>query len=296
MTDPKNVLLLLLVLVTIGFIAYWITAVRRTHGKVTLPAAKQVLIGLVTAFFDTLGIGSFAPTTAWFKFSRSVSDEHIPGTLNVGHSLAAITQALIYIQIVEVEFVTMLVLIIAAVLGSWIGAGFVARWSRRRIQWGMGTALLAAALLFFMRNMNLGPQGGEELALRGTLLGIGIAGNFLLGALMTLGIGLFAPCLIMISLLGMNPIAAFPIMMGSCAFLMPIASMRFIRAGRYDLRAALGLTIGGLPAVLLAAFIVKALPLVALRWLVMVVVLYAAITMLRAAMRKEPEGETRPRT
>ena len=115
-------------------------------------------------------------------------------------------------------------------------------------------------------------------------MGIGV--NFLLGALMTLGIGLYAPCLILVSLLGMSPIAAFPIMMGSCAFLMPAAGARFIGLRRYDVRAALGLALGGIPAVLIAAFIVRSLPLVWLRWLVVVVVLYAAIAMLRSAGRQ----------
>ena len=112
---------------------------------------------------------------------------------------------------------------------------------------------------------------------------IAVACNFVLGALMTLGVGLYAPCLILVSLLGMNPIAAFPIMMGSCAFLMPVAGLRFIAAERYDARAALGLALGGIPGVLIAAFIVKQLPLLWLRWLVVIVVLYAAIAMLRAA-------------
>ena len=100
---------------------------------------------------------------------------------------------------------------------------------------------------------------------------------------MTLGIGLYAPCLIMISLLGMNPRAAFPIMMGSCAFLMPVASAKFLQAGKYSLRPALGLALGGVPAVLIAALIVKQLPLTYVRWLVVIVVLYTAVSMLRSA-------------
>jgi uncharacterized membrane protein YfcA len=108
--------------------------------------------------------------------------------------------------------------------------------------------------------------------------------NFVLGALMEVGVGLYGPCLILVSLLGMNPRAAFPIMMGSCAFLMPIGSLKFIRHERYSLRATLGLGLGGVPAVLIAAYIVKALPLTYLRWLVVLVVLYAALSMLRSAI------------
>src|SRR5207244_1615701 len=135
------------------------------------------------------------------------------------------------------------------------------------------------------------PGGGTALSLSGTLLLVGVISNFILGALMTLGIGLYAPCMILISLLGMNPTAAFPIMMGSCAFLMPASSARFIRKESYDLRAALGLTFGGLPGVLLAAYIVKSLPLGAVRWLVVVVVIYTATMMLRAA-RSERQPAT----
>ncbi len=125
------------------------------------------------------------------------------------------------------------------------------------------------------------------------LLAAGLAGNFALGALMTLGIGLYAPCLILVSLLGMQPKAAFPIMMGSCAFLMPIGGVRFIRKGSYSKAATLAMTLGGVPAVLIAAYIVKALPLDTVRWLVVVVVVYTASMMLRSAMvEKELPAET----
>ena len=150
----------------------------------------------------------------------------------------------------------------------------------------MGLALLAASGLFVATNLQLVPGGGEALTLRGQPLMLATLGNFILGALMTLGIGLYAPCLIMLSLFGMNPKAVFPIMMGSCAFLMPIASIRFIREGAYSFRPALGLAVAGIPAVLIAAFVVRSLPLTAVRWLVTVVVLYTAVTMLTAAYRE----------
>src|SRR5256714_3293911 len=123
----------------------------------------------------------------------------------------------------------------------------------------MGVTLVVAAGLFLMKQFDLFPAGGTALGINGTLLLIGIVGNFILGALMTLGIGLYAPCMILISLLGMNPTAAFPIMMGSCAFLMPMASARFVRTGSFDIKSVIGMTLAGLPAVLIAAFIVKSM-------------------------------------
>jgi uncharacterized membrane protein YfcA len=243
----------------------------------------HALVGFVFAFFDTLGIGNFAPTTSAFKLRGSVPDEKIPGTLNIGYALPTIAQAFIYISIVEVDAWTLVLMIVASILGAWLGAGFVARWPRRTIQIGMGFALIVAATLMLLKQLNIGPPGGDTLALTGLNLGLGLVGNFILGALMTLGIGLYGPCLILVSLLGMNPKAAFPIMMGSCAFLMPIGGIRFVRAGSYSLGAALILTVAGIPAVLIAAYIVKEMPLDAVRWLVVVVVLITAGMMLRSA-------------
>ena len=170
-----------------------------------------------------------------------------------------------------------------------MGAGIVASWSRRKIQVGMGIALIIAALSFVASNFELLPAGGTAMGLTSGKLLIASAAMFVFGALMTLGIGIYAPCMITIALLGMNPAVAFPIMMGASAFLMPVAAVRFLDAQRYDRSAAVGLSLGGLPAVLIAAFIVKSLPLFALRWLVVVVVLYAAVVMLRSALLESAE-------
>ena len=280
----KTWIFVALAAVTLFYLVTWLSAIRRRRSsEPTAPTPLDLGIGFVTNFFDTLGIGSFATTTSMYKLLKHVRDEVIPGTLNVGHTLPAIAQAFIYIAIVEVDMTTLISLIAAAVLGTWLGAGVVARLPRRAIQIGMGVALLVAASLTLMTIFNKQAGGGEALALTGTLLAIGIIGNFMLGSLMSLGIGLYGPCLIMISLLGMNPKAAFPIMMGSCAFLMPAGSTRFILRERYNLRAALGLALGGIPAVLIAAYLVKSLELFYVRWLVVIVVIYTSFMLLRSA-------------
>jgi uncharacterized membrane protein YfcA len=298
--NPKILLLAALLLITAGYLAFWITVARRhrREGRVA-PGPVELAIGFISNFFDTLGIGSFATTTSMYRLANIVRDEKIPGTLNVGHTPPTVAQALIYITIVSVDFKTLALLIASAVAGSWLGAGVVAGMPRRMIQIGMGTALLVAAVLMSITaiqswrpDIQILPVGGTALGLDGAKLALGCGINFLLGALMTLGIGLYAPCMIMISLLGMDPTAAYPIMMGSCAFLMPTASLQFIRKEKYDLRAAIGLAIGGIPAVLIAAFIVKSLPLAYVRWLVVVVVVYTATAMLRsAAMEKAATGK-----
>lgn len=256
------------------------------------PTTEDCAVGFVTNFFDALGIGNFAPTTAYYKLRRRVADEDIPGTLNVGHSLPVVLEALIFISAVAIDVVTLVTMIGAAVAGAWLGVGVVARLPRRTIQWAMGLALLFAGALFAAKNVNWLPGGGAELGLHGARLVFAVAVSFILGALMMLGIGLYAPCLILVSLLGMNPLAAFPIMMGSCAFLMPIGGERFARTGRYNVSAALGLTIGGIPAVLIAVYLVKSMPMVWLRWLVVFVVVYAATLMLRSALLGPPQIRT----
>src|SRR4029078_12643692 len=238
-------------------VLYLVTIVR---GGLQRPTPLQTLIGFVTAFLDTLGIGSFATTTSIYKLRHLVPVKLIPGTLNVGHTMPTIAQAFIYTQMVPVESTTLLSMIAAEMAGSWLGAGVVIRWPRRKIQIGMGLALLGAATLMLMTSLDLFPKGGDTLGLNGARLGVGLAGNFVLGALMMLGIGLYAPCMILVYLLGMAPTAAFPIMMGSCAFLMPISSIRFVGSRTYHRQAALGLALGGFPAAIIAAKLVTWLP------------------------------------
>jgi len=284
MSTMKTALFVALAAIGVYYVVILYSAYREQ--RAAGPSPLLLAIGFVTNFFDTLGIGSFATTTSIFKLKKLVRDEVIPGTLNVGHTLPTIAQAFIYILVIEVDMTTLILMIAASMLGTWFGAGIVAGWPRRNVQIGMGLALLAAAALMLYRIFGISAGDGEAIALHGALLVIGVLGNFMLGALMSLGIGLYAPCLILVSLLGMNPAAAFPIMMGSCAFLMPVASGRFIKKRSFDLRAAIGLAIGGIPAVLIAGLIVKSLPLLYVRWLVVIVVVYTAVMMLRSAAQE----------
>jgi uncharacterized membrane protein YfcA len=285
-------------LVAVAFVGYWWNAVRNAKGDQSpagsaqgvAPTWIETLIGFVTNFFDTFGIGSFATTTSVYKLRGIVADERIPGTLNVGHTPPTIAQAFIFIAVVSVGMPTLLAMIGAAVAGAWLGAPIVAGLSRRRVQIGMGLALVVAAVLFSMTNLKIVPGGGDAMSLSGWRFAAGVIGNFVLGVLMTLGIGLYGPCMILVSLLGMNPIAAFPIMMGSCAFLMPVGSVRFIEKRCYALRPALGLALGGVPAVLVAVYIVKKLDPFYVRWGVVVVVVYTALAMLRSALKESQPG------
>ena len=245
--------------------------------------AGLLSLGFGANFFDTLGVGSFATTTAAFKLGNLVDDRDIPGTLNVGHSIPTIVEALIYITVIKVELPTLVSMIAAGAFGAFFGARWVSGWSRLTIQRGLAIALLITAAIMMLRQLQFFPPGGDALGLTGVALITAIVANAVIGSLASLGIGNYAPCMAVVSLLGMSPTAAFPIMMGSAALILPAAASGFLASRRFDRRTAIALAVGGVPGVLVAAFIVKSLPLDAVRWLVVVVLTYTSFMMFRSA-------------
>lgn len=290
MINPITVLLAGLFLIIVIFAATWWRSARTGRPVHRPPRPVPSLIGFVTLFFDTLGIGNYAPTTAIFKLTGMVRDELIPGTLNVGSSIPVAIEAFAFMTVVAVDPVTIALLVPVGTVGGWAGGHVVSRLPRRPIQIGMGFALLVGAVFMLLTTLGLIPGGGDAIGYSGATLVVAAAATFVLCGLNALGIGSYAPSLLVYSLLGMNPRAAFPIMMGSAACGLPAAGMRFARSGRFDGSMALALTLGGIPGVLLAAYVVKSLPLTTIRWLVVVVVLYAALSMLNAARSKETTG------
>ena len=279
-------------------IAIWITLILLTvffiivlskdfleHKKVleNISVVKTAIIGFVVNFFDVLGIGAFAPQTALLKFTKQTDDRVLPGTLNVANTIPVLIQALIFIQIVEVEPITLLTMLLSAAAGAVLGAGIVSKLPVKKIQLTMGFALVVTAFFMLSGQMEWIQGGGEAIGLTGWKLALAIVANFILGAFMTVGIGLYAPCMALIYALGMSPLVAFPIMMGSCAFLMPPASAKFIKEGAYNRKAAVSMAIPGTIAVLIAAFVVKSLPLDTLRWVVIAVIIYTSFIMFRSA-------------
>jgi len=256
------------------------------HQKVLedISVLKTALIGFVVNFFDVLGIGAFAPQTALLKFTKQTEDRVLPGTLNVSNTIPVLIQALIFIQIVEVEPITLISMLLSAAAGAILGAGIVAKLPVRKIQLTMGFALLVTAFFMLSGQMQWIQSGGEAIGLTGWKLALAVGTNFILGAFMTVGIGLYAPCMALVYALGMSPLVAFPIMMGSCAFLMPPASAKFIKEGAYNRKASVSMAIPGIIAVLIAAFLVQSLPLNTLRWVVIVVIIYTSLIMFKSAL------------
>jgi len=253
------------------------------------PWAGLLGTGFITNFFDTLGIGSFAQQTAIFKFFGLVDDRVIPGTMNVGNTIPTVTQAFIFMTAVEVEPLTLASMSVAAPAGAVLGAGVVSRMSRRKIQLGMGFGLLIVAGMILAGLLKWLPLGGEAIGLTGVKLGIAIVVSFIFGALQTIGVGFYAPCMATVYSLGMHPRVAFPIMMTATAMLMAAGSTRFVKDCACDRKASIALTLAGILGVILAAYIVKSLPLTVLKWVVVGVVLYTSMWMFISARRSRRE-------
>ncbi|EJO5347905.1 sulfite exporter TauE/SafE family protein [Clostridium botulinum] len=243
---------------------------------------KAGIVGFIANFFDALGIGNFAPTTAMLRFLNLTEDRLLPGTLNVSGAIPVVLEALIFMTVIKIEPITLFSMLISATIGAVIGAGIVSKLDEKKVQLGMGAALLIVAIFMLGGQLELMPAGGTAVGLTGVKLIIAVIVNFFLGALMTFGIGLYAPCMALVFALGMSPKVAFPIMMGSCAYLMPAAAVKFVKEGAYNRKVSISITIFGIIGVLIATKIVKELPLKILTWLVIVVILYTSATMFKS--------------
>ena len=283
-----NTIWIILVLLSIWFIyVFGKDIIENKNNLEKVSWIKTGFIGFIVNFFDVLGIGAFAPQTALLKFTKQTSDKLIPGTMNVANTLPVLIQAIIFIQVVQVETTTLMVMFLTAMGGAIVGADIIGKLSERNIRLTISVALLITAGFMFANKMHWIQGEGVATGIYGWKLVIAGLVNFILGAMMTAGVGLYAPCMALVYLLGLSPQVAFPIMMGSCAFLMPPASFKFIKSGNYNKKAALGMAIPSIFAVLIAAFIIKSLPLDTLRWLVMIIIIYTSVTMFLAAIKKK---------
>ena len=278
----------------LGILIDYVMDVKKNHkGELKgIPGRKWAWamgIGLFANLLDTLGIGSFATSTFLYKTSKTCPDELLPGTLNVGDTFPVIVEALVFTTAVNCDGLTLILMCVAAMLGSYLMAGVVCKWNVNRIRYVMGAAMLCVAVVMACKNAGIGPFGmiGTEIGLRGYKLVIAVLVNFMLGALMDVGFGLYAPCMALLLMLGCDAGATFPIFMSSCALLMPACSIKFIKESKYDVVCVMGNLVGGIIGVILACSVVPSLPIHALIWVVCCVLVYTSIMMFRDASKSQ---------
>ena len=252
-------------------------------------AIITAIIGFVANFLDTLGIGSFAPSSAAFKMTKSVDDVLVPGTLNVGDTVPVCVEAFLFFGFVVMDVLTLVLMLVASVLGSALMANVVSKFDRKKVRYALFVGLFLLATSVLMKVMNWGPFGtvGTAMSLRGIKLVVAVVGNFVFGALMSIGVGLYAPCMAMVLALGMDAGCAFPAMMGSCAYLMAFGNgPKFIAEGRYDMFASWMQAIFGACGVFVAYLFVESLSLNTLTKVIVVIVYFTAFLYLHNAIKK----------
>ncbi|MBV9882027.1 MAG: sulfite exporter TauE/SafE family protein [Sphingomonadaceae bacterium] len=296
--DPDDMLIVLLILLGLAIFAYGVALARAALAERAMPGLEALALGAVVNFFDTLGIGSFATTTAWFKFRRMVPDRLIPQTLLCGLTPPAMTESIVFLIAFrgQLDKVLLFSCVMAVLAGGLVGVPLVTRARVWVVQTTVAIGLILAATAFAMQNLDLFPGGGTATSLPLGLMIVAIAANFIFGILANFGVGNYAPTLVMLSLMGMDPHLSFPIMAGGAALMGAGSSFQHVRIGQVDMKVVLGLAIGGIPAVLVAAYIVKEMPIDYLRWLVIIVVLYAAAVMAHSALKGWREGKAEPAT
>ena len=293
-------LIAVLVPLALAILVLTVVLIRGAIAQKATPTIESLVLGAVVSFFDTLGIGCFAPTTAWFKFRKMVPDKLIPPTMLAGLTSGAMVESVIFLILlgVLVDPVLLFGCVIAMLAGGVIGAPLVAKARVWIVQLTVAIGLTFAAIAYAMTNLHLFPGGGTATGLPMGLTIVAIVANFAFGVLANFGVGNYAPTLVLLSLMGMDPRLCFPIMAAGASLAGTGASIRHVQSGRVDMRIVTGLAIGGIPAVLVAALIVKTMPIELLRWLVIVIVVYAAAVMFHASLkgRREhrAEGATAP--
>ncbi|MBU6165270.1 MAG: permease [Alphaproteobacteria bacterium] len=251
------------------------------------PRAEAAVLGAVVNFLDTLGIGSMAPTMAWFRFRRMVPDGLIPQTMIAGLTLPTMGQSLIFLLLLGVDLDPVLLLgsVAALLAGGVVGVRLVDRARPWVVQALVGVALLLAAAFYILSILDLMPAGGTATGLSPGLTMVAIAANFGFGILVNFGVGNYAPTLALLSLMGLDPRLCFPIMATGASLAGASIGIQHVRSRRVDLAIVLAMVLGGIPAVLVAALVIKSLPLTMLKWLVSLVIIYTAAVMLRGAMQ-----------
>ena len=295
-------LIALLIPLGLAILVYALVLTRAAIAARATPRVEALLLGAVVNFFDTFGISSFAQTTAWMKFRRMVPDRLIPPTMIAGLTPPAMAESIVFLWLlgVRVDPVLLFGAAMATFAGGVVGAPLVVRARAWIVQMTVAIGLTIAGIANVLGILGQLPVGGTASGLPLGLTIVGISVSFVLGLLANFGVGNYAPSLVMFSLMGMDPHYCFPIMASGASLMGAGSSIRFIKVPDIDLKIVVGLTLGGIPAVLVAALIVKSMNVDVLRYVITVVVFYTGAVMARAAIKghreHRAEGATAPVT
>lgn len=285
-----TIILVLIVLVNGIFAITFVKDLLKNKGEVMQEPGNPIMMAFVEFFIfllSTFGISDFAIGAAVYPKLKWTTDEKLPGTLNTQCVIPVAVMALSYISSIEVDLTTLLVAIIAQVVGAYISPRYVVKLPVRIIKRFVATGLIVAAGLIVAGKVGIYPTGGTATGLTGfKLVLLGVL-SFVYGAVNNIGIGSYALTSATVYALGLSPLVAFPIMMGACTFSVPVGSMQFIKLDSYSRKITLFAAIFGSLGVLVAVFVVKSLDVALLQWVVVAVVLFSAAQMIASSTKKE---------
>jgi len=281
--------ILVLIILVNGFFAYRLIAdlVRHKSEVRKEPGSNlfYAFLGVASQFLGTFGVSDFAFNTVAFRMTKTVEDKKIPGTVNAACVIPVAFMALAYITVIKIDVLTLAVLIVAQTTGSYLTPRIVVKLPVRRIRMGIAVGLLCAAGFILAGKLQLIPSGGNLTGLPGVKLAVAAAAVFIYGALNNIGIGSYAPTMATVYALGIDPRVAFPIMMGGCTFSCAVGAMEFVRLGGYNRKPTLWIASFGLLGVAAAVYLVKSMDVEVIKWVVFIVVLYAALDLIYKEMK-----------
>jgi uncharacterized membrane protein YfcA len=282
MTITMLVLVLIVVVNSIFLIKFLLDLVKNSE-DFKKESGNNFLLAIflpIIFFFSSFGISDFAISTILYRKMKLLTDRVLPGTLNTQCVMPVAAMALAFISVIEIDIVTLSVCIISQIIGAYFGPRFVVKLSLKSIRIFIGVGLIITTIFILLSKFNLIPLGGTAIALSHTKLAIASLSLFIFGALNNIGIGSYAPTMVTIYMLGMNPAVVFPIIMGACTFSMPIGSMEFIKYGQYSRKITLFASTFGVLGVLIGVYFVNKMDVLMLQWVVAAILLYSGTSML----------------
>ncbi|NMM54674.1 sulfite exporter TauE/SafE family protein [Paenibacillus aquistagni] len=277
------IILALIVLINVTFAVRFIVDVVKHREEIKKEPGNGIMLAFsstIIFFFSTFGVSDFAISSIFYRKAKLVSDKKLPGTLNTQCVIPVAVMALAFITVINVDIKTLVVCIVAQIIGAYIGPRFVVKLSPKVIRRFIGVGLVIATMFILAGKFNLVPSGGTATGLYGSKLVIAAICLFVYGALNNIGIGSYALTMVTVYALGLNPVVAFPIMMGACTFSVPIGSMQFIKYGEYSRKITLFTSTFGVLGVLVGVYLVKGLDVSMLQWVVAAILLYSGVSML----------------
>jgi len=283
-----KVILALVVIVNGAFAVSFIRDLAAHKGQTMKEPGNPIAMAIssfIIFLLSTFGISDFAIGSSLYPKVHWVSDEKLPGTLNTECVIPVAVMALCYISTISVGMATLLTAIICQVIGAYVSPRFVVKLPANTIKKFVAAGLFIAAALILANKFGVYPSGGEADSLTGVKLVVFAVLCLVYGALNNIGIGSYALTMATVYALGLNPGVTFPIMMGACTFSVPVGSMQFVKLDGYSRKITLFTSTFGVLGVLIAAFVVKSMNTSALQWVVAVVIIYSAITMLMSTRK-----------